>query len=404
MEALGLFKYDETNSRKETYFNSVSAYVKKVKGSLSSNKYTEYSRTILGVLASGHSPKNVSGYDITHPLTDFEKTVSQGINGAIWALIALDADGFASEALTEKYIDYILARELKGGGFALSGDTADADVTAMALSALSKHSGNKNVSNAINRGLAVLSAIQNDDGTFSSYGVKNAESTAQVIIALCELKKDISSTEFIKNGNTALDGLLKFQNSDGSFRHTLDGSANAIATEQAFLALVSLIRTENGKSGILTFGTNEPFTDISSSRYKTAILALNEKGIVNGMGGDKFMPKAEMTKAEFAVVLTNALNLTPSYTAVFKDVPKDSWYFTYVNAAYKSGIISGVSKDIFNPEGAITDVEAKIMVLRAGNTFGLNDTVISWRPSSVKITREEMCGLVYDMLKRAGKI
>ncbi len=53
-------------------------------------KYTEYSRVIIALTSIGKDPKNVGGYNLLLPLGDFEKTTWQGINGAIWALIALD--------------------------------------------------------------------------------------------------------------------------------------------------------------------------------------------------------------------------------------------------------------------------------------------------------------------------
>ena len=39
-------------------------------------------------------PRDVAGYDLTKPLGDFDKTVWQGINGPIWALIALDSGNY----------------------------------------------------------------------------------------------------------------------------------------------------------------------------------------------------------------------------------------------------------------------------------------------------------------------
>ena len=53
-------------------------------------KHTEYSRVILALTSIGKDAQNICGYDLTAPLLDYDKTVWQGINGAIWALIALD--------------------------------------------------------------------------------------------------------------------------------------------------------------------------------------------------------------------------------------------------------------------------------------------------------------------------
>lgn len=71
----------------------------------------------------------------------------QGINGWIWGLIALDSlrypipeGAFYSR---DDIILEILRRQLPDGGFALTGEEADPDITAMALQALSPYYNNK---------------------------------------------------------------------------------------------------------------------------------------------------------------------------------------------------------------------------------------------------------------------
>lgn len=42
----------------------------------------------------GKDPQNVAGFDLLLPLGDFDETVSQGVNGAIFALLALDSKNY----------------------------------------------------------------------------------------------------------------------------------------------------------------------------------------------------------------------------------------------------------------------------------------------------------------------
>ena len=93
---LGLARsgYAAPESWYRTYYAAVEDYVKTCRGVLHEKKYTEYSRLILAVSAIGKDPRNVAGYDLTTPLGDFDKTVWQGVNGPIWALIALDCRNY----------------------------------------------------------------------------------------------------------------------------------------------------------------------------------------------------------------------------------------------------------------------------------------------------------------------
>ena len=71
------------------YYEIVEKEIRKKEGILHSRKYTEYSRVSLAMMAIGADPSNVGSYDILKPLLDTEKVLYQGINGPVWALIAL---------------------------------------------------------------------------------------------------------------------------------------------------------------------------------------------------------------------------------------------------------------------------------------------------------------------------
>ena len=112
------------------------------------------------------------------------------------------------------------------------------------------------------------------------------------------------------------------------------------------------------------------FSDISASKYKAAIEKLATDGIINGMGGGKFMPDKTMTRAEFAAIVVRALGLTPKANGKFTDVPSNQWYAPYIGAASANGIVNGVSKTSFHPNGTITRQEAACMVARAAKYLG----------------------------------
>lgn len=218
------------------YYNAVCKYVSDCEGVLSKRKYTEYSRVIFALVVAGYNATSVAGYDLTTALRDYETTVSQGINGPTWALIAMDKGQYVSD-VRQKYVDYILNHELETGGWAISGTKADPDVTAMVLRALKNDRSNTKVAAAIERGIGALSRLQDSDGGYSSGGIANAESCAQVFSALCELGIRLDDARFVKNGILLQEKLLSYQLENGSFEHTKGSGTNPIATEQAFCAL-----------------------------------------------------------------------------------------------------------------------------------------------------------------------
>lgn len=242
----------------DTYYNNVEAAAREKNGVLSERKYTEYSRTVLALTAIGKDPASVAGYDLLKPLADFEQVTKQGINGTIFALLALDSGNYeipenpdaAVQATRQMYVDELLTRELPDGGWTLTGGEPDVDITAMTLQALAKYHDQADVAAAVERGLAVLSSLQEQDGGYTSWGSSNSESVAQVIVALTELGVSLDDERFVKNGITVEDALLRFAQESGAFVHVLDGSGgdDGMATEQAFYALAAIHRAETGKT------------------------------------------------------------------------------------------------------------------------------------------------------------
>ncbi len=291
--ALALGRFSLVNARGEpkflyadgqtAYLNGLADYVSKTYeangGLLSKSKVTEAQRCALTVAALGGDPRRIGSFegrpvDLIADSTFDSKlpVIRQGIMGVIFALIAKNACG-AKTPQTAAYNDdflytYLLERELPKGGWALTGKTADADVTAMALCALvfakdaptvytfERAADGNTVSStlgaAAERGLACLSRMQMPDGGYGSGGVRNCESCAQVLTALSAFGID-SETDprFLKKGNSVLDALRSYRLADGSFAHTKDengkpGTFNVMATDQAAYALVARWRCASG--------------------------------------------------------------------------------------------------------------------------------------------------------------
>ena len=154
------------------------------------------------------------------------------------------------QATREMYINHILEKQTSDGGWALSGDVADPDVTGMALQALSKYQDNDKVKSATEKALNCLSNMQKENGGFSSYETENSESSVQVIVALCALGISVDDVRFVKNGKSVLDNLFSFYDNGKGFKHIHGDSTNLMATEQCFYALVALKRANEGRNSL----------------------------------------------------------------------------------------------------------------------------------------------------------
>lgn len=374
------------------YYDNLKKLVNDKRGVLHEKKYTEYSRTVIALNAIGKNPENICGYNLLEPLGDFEKTVFQGINGAIWTLIALDCGNYeiptntnaVTQATKEMYIDYILENQNADGGWALSGNASDTDVTAMALIALSKYQNTKNISGKIKS--AVDFITENIKKGFST-----SETISQIILAYCELKIPVESS--------LLDEYFEFCLTDGGFKHLKnDTEPNLMATEQATCALVSLTNLKNSKKTLYEkiennsifeekdeFSSRHPdikkqeviyisktYDDIQNHENKNAIENLSRFGIINGKSENIFDPNENVTRAEFSTLISKALGLTKYEENTFADVTDNDWFLNGVSTAYYYGIVKGVTENTFNPNGNITKEEACVMLARTAELCGID--------------------------------
>lgn len=255
--ALGLARSGRTVP--EGYYDAVVKYVKDnidSNGRLDKNKATENARIILALTAIGKDVTNVDGHDLLAGLNEMSYLSKQGINGAIFTLIALDSHSYtpAGDVTRDKLVQVILDAQISGdGGWSLDGKNADVDMTAMAIQALAAYyKSNSSAKKAVDKGLSWLSSVQQNDGGFTSWGAANSESCAQVIVALTALGIDpAKDSRFIKNGVSVLDALCSFAVNGGGFKHlATETSANGMATEQGFYALVAYYRLLNGQTSL----------------------------------------------------------------------------------------------------------------------------------------------------------
>lgn len=275
-----------------TYYNHLANYIVEKKGKLTdTKKYSEYSKTILTVTAIGKDARDVAGYNLLEYLADFDKVTSQGRNGPIWALIALnchpdytipEVSGISNRTTEQKLIDYIVDAQVKDGGWTLTGKIADSDMTGMALQALApyyKKDGYDKVTKAIDKALDNLGSMQLSSGGFATMNVETSESGAQILTALSALGIDPQTDpRFIKNGKWLVENMISYHIKDSGFMHVKAGAENnggaepgtvdGLATGQGFYSLVAYRR----------------FLDKKTSLYDMSDLVVEPGGTGDGKG------------------------------------------------------------------------------------------------------------------------
>jgi hypothetical protein len=274
------------------------------------NKITENERLVMALSSLGIDATNfktaTATYDLIARFSDAkgESTQkwwaeSQGNNGPIWALLALNTRGWdnpyeipasrntgdyttTTPVTVENLIDWILGKEAKkgtedAGGWPWSTTEADTDMTGMALQALAPyyHVPNEagslstdykypDVDAAIDRAIVKLSEMQDESGGYLSWGAINTESIAQVVMGLTALGIDpVTDARFQKTDsegviNNPISAMLTFYVPEtGGFAHTLGGSTNGMACDQAGYALVSYDRFVKGLNAMYNMHDSE---------------------------------------------------------------------------------------------------------------------------------------------------
>lgn len=250
--------YEKNDAYFAGYYSRIQTTVAQTAASVNQNgalhraKSTENSRLIVALSAIGKDATNVAGWNLITPYDNFNWILKQGINGPIWALIALDTENYQTNdpTIRQQCIDHILQKQLGDGGWALTGKVSDPDITAMALQALYPYRQQKEVKAAADKGFECLSALQQPTGGYVTFGDENSESSAQVIVACATwgINPDTDS-RFIKNGVSVLDAFLAYYvKEESGFKHIQSGKVDAMATDQGCYALIAYQRLLDEKS------------------------------------------------------------------------------------------------------------------------------------------------------------
>ncbi len=158
--------------------------------------------------------------------------------------------------------------------------------------------------------------------------------------------------------------------------------------------------SKSAASGVPAF-PGKGFTDLGTNMNwaKEAIEALAARGIITGVGDNKFEPGRPITRAEFSKIVTSTLELeNVVYTGGFSDVTVGKWYADPIATMVKNGLAQGYPNGTFNPNANITrnevakvihSMQKEVAPSNAKLSFTDSNTVPAWANNSVAYAVEK---------------
>ena len=276
-------------------------------------RVSDMHRLVLTIGACGGDPTNFGTDPDGNPIDLVNDSVwnslwgdpgDQGLNGYIWALLAVDSKNYeepeGAEWTRQRLVEALLSRQLADGGFGLvKTDPSDVDLTSMTLTALAPYANSDKTYTVTNivteqettltvdqmaeKAFACLSDLQQDDGTMITYNERTSESTSWAMLSLASWGRDPDTDEqFIKDGNSLLDGIQKFRLADGGVIHSLDGDdketvGNNMAGYQAVYGLEAVYRLKTGAPKVFDLSDASTISEEEIEKAGASLPALKEK-------------------------------------------------------------------------------------------------------------------------------
>lgn len=198
--------------------------------------------------------------------------------------------------------------------------------------------------------------VETDDskkgtGTIYLDQIEGIYSSSYHVDRFSDVKKDhwAISPILTLNDRNVINGMY-----DGSFR-----PEQSITREQAALMLVREL-------GIKLDGRPDPgFDDVTKETANYAVIAaVAAEGLFVGKNGNRFEPRATLTRAEMAAVLQRAYQLMGESDVKFSDVPDNHWAAFPIHALAANDITKGYPGGTYRPNNEITRAEFSVFLFR----------------------------------------
>ena len=126
-----------------------------------------------------------------------------------------------------------------------------------------------------------------------------------------------------------------------------------------------------------TPGASVSFADIPAGAwYKAAVDYVVSNGYFNGVSSTRFDPQGTMTRAMFATAVGRlaGIDIGDYAGSAFSDVSEGQWYSAYVKWAADNGIVNGVGGGRFDPDAEITREQMAALLYRYAQYAGVDVT------------------------------
>ncbi|MBD2446755.1 DUF1565 domain-containing protein [Nostoc sp. FACHB-152] len=280
--------------------------------------------------------------------------------------------------------------------------------------------------------------IQNQDGIYVSDSAKPVlrknviqNNKRDGIIAISAAQPDLGTNE--NPGGNLIRGNTRYDIYNATKANTIVAVGNDVDQKKI-----------NGQVDFVAATVEPPaggavaFKDVQATYWARAYIeALASQNIIAGFPDGTFRPNEPVTRAQFAAIVTKALNPTSKRAATkFKDVASNFWAFAAITSAYQGQFVSGYPDGTFKPQQQIPRVQALVALANGLGLTATNQNVLSFYSDAAQIpnyardpvaaatsrqlvvnyptvkqldpnrqaTRAEVAAFVYQALVNAGRV
>ena len=132
-----------------------------------------------------------------------------------------------------------------------------------------------------------------------------------------------------------------------------------------YIAMILSVIMSISAFSLLCFAEEPALSDIAGTKYQTSAELLYDLGIIAGYDDGTFKPEREVSRGELCAIIARVLgvdNINTAYSGRFTDI-ENSPYCSYIETLAGMNIVNGVGGDRFEPDAQVlTEQVIKIVV------------------------------------------